>query len=149
MTEFCPGWACGQSISEKSTRTWLLFPSLVMSTAPPEVGVYVRVVPPTPFPDPCDVIVATPLETEKVPAGVVDVSGGGSSATVRVNGPADTVGLPKASIMTAVPCAAAGGASPAKAPVRTVNVTRQQTRDLSLARDAGHLCGSVLNKCEP
>ncbi len=132
ITEFWPGWACGHSISEKSTRTWSLFPPLVMSTEPPEVGVYVRVVPPSPFPEPCDVIVAMALETENVPAGVVDVSGGGSSVTVRVNGPCDTVVLPKASMTTAVPCAPAGGASPASAPATMVTETTQQTRRLNL-----------------
>ena len=93
---------------------------------------YVRVVPPSPFPEPCDVIVAMALETENVPAGVVDVSGGGSSVTLRVNGPCDTVVLPKASMTTTVPCAAAGGASPASAPATMVTETRQQIRRLNL-----------------
>jgi hypothetical protein len=74
-----------------------------MSTGLPEVGVEVRVVPPTPFPEPCEVMVAMLLATAKVPEGVVDVPGGGSSETARVNGPCDTVVLPKASMTTAVP----------------------------------------------
>ena len=64
--------------------------------------------PDSPFPAPLIVIDATPAPAEKVPCGVVDVSGAGSAVTARVNGEAATVELPNPSTTTGRPIAKAG-----------------------------------------